>query len=86
MRVGFCELFLWITRKDLLGTRTFLYLQLGGLDVKVSRNFFGRQIDSFESEVTLKNSMLDGQTNYNGVFIRAPAVLECTGDDVEVSL
>ena len=52
--------------------------------MKVSRNFFGRQIDSFESEVTLKNSMLDGQTNYKGVFIRAPAVLECTGDDVEV--
>jgi len=69
---------------DLEKQKTGGQFHLGGLDVKVSRNFFGRQIDSFESEVTLKNSMLDGQTNYNGVFIRAPAVLECTGDDVEV--
>ncbi|MEU6699333.1 pyridoxal 5'-phosphate synthase glutaminase subunit PdxT [Pseudonocardia sp. NPDC046786] len=54
--------------------------QLGGLDVVVRRNAFGRQVDSFETDLEL-----DGLTGdpVHAVFIRAPWV-EKTGGDVEV--
>jgi pyridoxal 5'-phosphate synthase pdxT subunit len=51
---------------------------LGGIDVTVRRNAFGRQVDSFESDVEWH----DGST-VPGVFIRAPWV-EARGSDVEV--
>ena len=51
---------------------------LGLLDVVVRRNGFGRQIDSFEDEVT----HADGTTS-PGVFIRAPRILS-VGEGVEV--
>jgi pyridoxal 5'-phosphate synthase pdxT subunit len=50
---------------------------LGGLDVTVRRNAFGRQVDSFEESITLA-----GQP-FHAVFIRAPWV-EAVGDGVEV--
>ncbi|AKG92597.1 pyridoxal 5'-phosphate synthase, glutaminase subunit Pdx2 [Geoglobus ahangari] len=56
-------------------TRTKL---LGLLDVKVKRNAFGRQRESFEAELDFK-----GIGRYNAVFIRAPAV-EWVGEGVEV--
>ncbi|TYP84953.1 pyridoxal 5'-phosphate synthase glutaminase subunit PdxT [Blastococcus xanthinilyticus] len=52
---------------------------VGGLDVTVRRNAFGRQVDSFESEVGLG---LDGGP-LRAVFIRAPWVEEA-GAGVEV--
>jgi pyridoxal 5'-phosphate synthase pdxT subunit len=52
---------------------------LGGLDVVVRRNAFGRQVDSFESDVTF--TAFDEP--FHAVFIRAPWV-EKVGDDVEV--
>jgi pyridoxal 5'-phosphate synthase pdxT subunit len=52
---------------------------IGGLDVTVRRNAFGRQVDSFESEVDLG---LDGGP-LHAVFIRAPWVEEA-GDGVDV--
>ena len=52
---------------------------LGGLDVTVRRNAFGRQVDSFEGWLDF-----DGFDDpVHGVFIRAPWVEE-TGDGVEV--
>ena len=53
---------------------------LGGLDITVRRNAFGRQVDSFETEV-----MVDGVTGgpVHAVFIRAP-VVERTGENVRV--
>ena len=53
---------------------------IGGLDVTVRRNAFGRQVDSFESEIAL-----DGVAGgpLHAVFIRAPWVEEA-GADVEV--
>ncbi|MDQ1711687.1 MAG: pyridoxal 5-phosphate synthase pdxT subunit [Frankiaceae bacterium] len=51
---------------------------VGGLDVSVRRNAFGRQVDSFETEVELA-----GVGSVHGVFIRAPWV-ERAGDGVEV--
>jgi 5'-phosphate synthase pdxT subunit len=52
---------------------------LGGLDITVRRNAFGRQVDSFEGELEFNH--LDEPVH--AVFIRAPWVEE-VGDDVEV--
>jgi 5'-phosphate synthase pdxT subunit len=50
---------------------------LGGIDMSVRRNAFGRQVDSFEREVAI-----DGAP-FHAVFIRAPWV-EQAGPDVSV--
>ena len=50
------------------------------LDIKLERNSFGRQRESFESNISL-NSI--GIPKFNGVFIRAPSISEI-GSDVEV--
>jgi len=50
------------------------------LDVTVERNAFGRQLDSFETEL---NVPLLGDTPVHAVFIRAP-VIESVGPDVDV--
>ncbi len=50
------------------------------LDIKLERNSFGRQKQSFEADVSLDSV---GISKFNGVFIRAPSVLE-VGSDVDV--
>jgi pyridoxal 5'-phosphate synthase pdxT subunit len=50
------------------------------LDVTVERNAFGRQLDSFETELDVP---VLGSTPVHAVFIRAP-VIERTGPGVEV--
>ncbi len=52
---------------------------LGGLDITVRRNAFGRQVDSFEGEV----DFVGLEDPVHGVFIRAPWV-ESAGPGVEV--
>ena len=52
---------------------------LAVMDVGVRRNAYGRQVDSFESELDVKG--LDG--SFTAVFIRAP-VIERVGHGVEV--
>ncbi len=52
---------------------------LGGIDMTVRRNAFGRQVDSFEGDVEFRG--LDGPAH--AVFIRAPWV-ERVGPQVEV--
>ncbi len=54
-------------------------LPLGGIDMTVRRNAFGRQVDSFEGDVEFEG--LDGMVH--AVFIRAPWV-ERVGPSVEV--
>ncbi|TQM04158.1 5'-phosphate synthase pdxT subunit [Pseudonocardia kunmingensis] len=54
--------------------------QLGGLDVVVRRNAFGRQVDSFETDLPF-SGLVDGPVR--AVFIRAPWV-ESVGPGVEV--
>lgn len=49
----------------------------GGLDIAVRRNAFGRQVDSFESEIIFAG------TELHAVFIRAPWV-ERVGPSVEI--
>ena len=50
------------------------------LDVKVERNSFGRQRDSFEAKVSLEPVNI---SSFHGVFIRAPSISN-VGSDVEV--
>ena len=50
------------------------------LDVKIERNSFGRQRDSFESEISMEKI---GIPKFPGVFIRAPSIIE-TGRNVEI--
>ncbi|RFU61467.1 pyridoxal 5'-phosphate synthase glutaminase subunit PdxT [Peribacillus glennii] len=52
---------------------------LGVLDVLVERNSFGRQVDSFEADLTVKG-LADP---FTAVFIRAPHIMEA-GENVEV--
>lgn len=54
---------------------------IGGLDVVVRRNAFGRQVDSFEADLHAPKIVGDG--TMRAVFIRAPWV-ESVGPDVEV--
>jgi 5'-phosphate synthase pdxT subunit len=50
------------------------------LDIKLERNSFGRQRESFESDISL-NSI--GIPSFNGVFIRAPSISD-VGSDIEI--
>lgn len=52
----------------------------GGIDMKVRRNAFGRQVDSFESDIDFAGI---ASPPIRGVFIRAPWV-ESVGSGVEV--
>ncbi len=50
------------------------------LDIKLERNSFGRQKQSFESDISMNSINI---SKFNGVFIRAPSVSD-VGSDVEV--
>ncbi|RME84795.1 MAG: pyridoxal 5'-phosphate synthase glutaminase subunit PdxT [Caldilineae bacterium] len=61
---------------------------LGGLDITVDRNYFGRQVDSFEIDLPVPAlaavaSPGDPEGSFHAIFIRAPAVTE-VGPEVEV--
>jgi pyridoxal 5'-phosphate synthase pdxT subunit len=57
---------------------------LGGIDMTVRRNAFGRQVDSFETDVHFAHLAADsGPGLVHAVFIRAPWV-EQVGESVEV--
>ncbi len=53
---------------------------LGLLDIRVTRNAFGRQLDSFEADLEIPRL---GQEPFRAVFIRAPAIAE-VGSSVDV--
>jgi len=56
---------------------------LGGIAMTARRNAFGRQVDSFESDVCLAGIAAPPDPPFRAVFIRAPWV-EAVGDQVEV--
>ncbi|KAL9677422.1 hypothetical protein QQ045_005651 [Rhodiola kirilowii] len=58
---------------------------VGGLECTVHRNFFGSQLQTFETELVVPEiaSKEGGPEIFRGVFIRAPGVLE-VGPEVEV--
>ena len=53
---------------------------IGGLDVRVNRNHFGRQIESFQADINLpflqspNEDSDDGKEPFRAIFIRAPIV------------
>ena len=53
---------------------------LGLMNIRVKRNAFGRQVDSFETELQIP---VLGKKAFPGVFIRAPKIENCA-NDVEV--
>lgn len=53
---------------------------LAVMDVGVQRNAFGRQVDSFEQDLTIKGL---GSDPYHAIFIRAPVILR-VGEEVDV--
>ena len=52
------------------------------IDLTVRRNGYGRQLDSFETDLTV-NGISEPERPFHAVFIRAPFV-EAVGDDVEI--
>jgi len=60
------------------GQQTF-----GGIDMTVRRNAFGRQVDSFEHDITLSGLGGDDARPLRAVFIRAPWV-EQNGGNVAI--
>lgn len=55
------------------------FVHIGVLDAKVERNSFGRQVNSFDTKLSIK----DVVEFYPAVFIRAPHIVE-VGPDVEI--
>ncbi|MFH0867937.1 MAG: pyridoxal 5'-phosphate synthase glutaminase subunit PdxT [Candidatus Woesearchaeota archaeon] len=56
-----------ILAKDIIGAAKQPKLSLA--DISIKRNDYGRQIDSFEAELSIKDI-----GSFNGVFIRAPII------------
>ena len=58
---------------------------VGGIDMTVRRNAFGRQVDSFEADISLAGigGAPERDVPFRAVFIRAPWV-EQTGGQVEI--
>jgi pyridoxal 5'-phosphate synthase pdxT subunit len=52
---------------------------IGVMDITVERNSFGRQVDSFEADLAIKNVA----ESFPAVFIRAPHIVEA-GSEVEI--
>ena len=64
--------------RDILGGRPD-QVQFGAIDITVRRNAFGRQIDSFETDLEVEGLA----EPFHAVFIRAP-VVDRVGEAVEV--
>jgi len=55
---------------------------LGLMDIKVARNAFGRQVDSFEADLDISElkQATDTEDAYHAIFIRAPIIESVFGD------
>lgn len=55
---------------------------LGLMNIKVARNAFGRQVDSFEADLDIHELKQAADTShpYHAVFIRAPIIESVSGD------
>jgi 5'-phosphate synthase pdxT subunit len=61
---------------------------LGLMDIKVQRNAFGRQVDSFETDLEIDELMKATGTEhpYHAVFIRAPIIESVSGSAKALSV
>ena len=59
--------------------------RLGVMDIKIVRNAFGRQVDSFQAELSVPElAHLNGsKPTFPAVFIRAP-IIQSVGKSVEI--
>ncbi len=66
--------------KPIFGTcaGAIILAKLGLINIKVNRNAYGRQIDSFEEDIEIKSI-----GKFHAIFIRAP-VIESAGKEVEI--
>jgi len=71
---GTCAGMIVLARRVLGGEPLF-----GVMDIGVERNAYGRQVDSFETDVEVEGI----EHPVRGVFIRAPRIIDI-GDDVRV--
>ncbi|KAJ1304750.1 hypothetical protein OPQ81_005888 [Rhizoctonia solani] len=53
---------------------------LGGIGVRIGRNGFGSQLESFEADLEVKG-LANEDRPFNGIFIRAPIILSFTKPD-----
>jgi 5'-phosphate synthase pdxT subunit len=56
---------------------------VGVMDVQVKRNAFGRQVDSFETDLNIPEIQNGDNSPFHAIFIRAP-LMESVGKDVRV--
>jgi 5'-phosphate synthase pdxT subunit len=56
---------------------------VGVMDVQVKRNAFGRQVDSFETDLNIPEINNGDVSPFHAIFIRAP-LMESVGKDVRV--
>ena len=58
---------------------------MGMMDIKVERNAFGRQVDSFEVDLDIPclKKVSDEESPFHAIFIRAP-LIESVGEGVEI--
>ncbi|AMM54865.1 pyridoxal 5'-phosphate synthase glutaminase subunit PdxT [Pyrococcus kukulkanii] len=75
--MGTCAGLIMLSKEVVGATPEQKFLEV--LDVKVNRNAYGRQVDSFEAPVKLS---FDDEP-FTGVFIRAPRILKLLSDKVK---
>jgi pyridoxal 5'-phosphate synthase pdxT subunit len=75
---GTCAGMILLAKKIVSGEKTGGQPTLGLMDISVARNAFGRQVDSFETDIETTSF-----GTVHGIFIRAPFVTE-VGESVEI--
>lgn len=75
--MGTCAGLIMLSKEVIGATPEQKFLEL--LDVKVNRNAYGRQVDSFEAPIKLAFS----DEPFPGVFIRAPRIVELLSERVK---
>ena len=75
--MGTCAGLIMLSKEVIGATSEQKFLEL--LDVRVNRNAYGRQVDSFEAPIKLAFS----DEPFPGVFIRAPRIVELLSDRVK---
>jgi pyridoxal 5'-phosphate synthase pdxT subunit len=76
---GTCAGLIFMAHEISGATRNFAQKTLNVLDIKVERNAYGAQLDSFEADIAVPSL----NRTVRGVFIRAPRVAQ-TGPAIEV--
>ncbi|KAF9517997.1 hypothetical protein BS47DRAFT_1375495 [Hydnum rufescens UP504] len=74
---GICAGAILLASGGIVGAKKNGQEVIGGIDVRVERNGWGSQLESFEAELTVAG-LWDPNQPFVGVFIRAPVILALT--------